>query len=131
MFFTESVTIKREKEKAALNYEKMEKQKISELSQQRMNFYTYISHEFKTPLSIIISSIDQLFENNDISDSLKEKFQRLKRSSKRLSFLFNQLMDFRKIETKHAKLVLQNGDIVEFTKENLSGFFSIIRSTTS
>lgn len=111
------LTIEREKEKAALNYEKMEKQKITELNQQRMNFYTYISHEFKTPLSIIISSIDQLFEDKDISDSLKDKFRRLRRSSKRLSFLFNQLMDFRKIETKHAKLVLQNGDIIGFIRE--------------
>lgn len=115
--FYRNLTIEREKEKAALNYEKMEKQKIAELSQQRMNFYTYISHEFKTPLSIIISSIDQLFEDHDISDSLKVKFQRLKRSSKRLVFLFNQLMDFRKIETKHAKLVLQKGDIVGFIRD--------------
>jgi DNA-binding response OmpR family regulator/nitrogen-specific signal transduction histidine kinase len=111
------LTIEREKEKAALNYEKMEKQKITELNQQRMNFYTYISHEFKTPLSIIISSVDQLFEDKDISESLKEKFRRLSRSSKRLSFLFNQLMDFRKIETKHAKLVLQKGDVIGFIKE--------------
>lgn len=111
------LTIEREKEKAALNYEKMEKQKITELNQQRMNFYTYISHEFKTPLSIIISSVDQLFEDKDISESLKDKFRRLRRSSKRLSFLFNQLMDFRKIETKHAKLVLQKGDVVGFIKE--------------
>ncbi|QGY46780.1 response regulator [Maribellus comscasis] len=111
------ITIDKEKEKAALKLERIEKEKIKELSQQRLNFYTYISHEFKTPLSIIISSIDQLFDRSDVSDDLKQRFQRLGRSSKRLSFLFNQLMDFRKIETKHAKLVLQKGDIVNFLRE--------------
>ncbi len=115
--FYKKITIDKEKEKAALNYEKIEKKKIKELSQQRLNFFTYISHEFKTPLSIIISSIDQLSINKDISGELKLKFERLNRSSRRLSFLFNQLIDFRKIETKHAKLVLQKGDIVGFLKE--------------
>lgn len=115
--FYKKITIDKEKEKAALNYEKIEKKKIKELSQQRLNFFTYISHEFKTPLSIIISSIDQLSINKDISGEIKLKFERLSRSSKRLSFLFNQLIDFRKIETKHAKLVLQKGDIVGFLRE--------------
>ncbi len=111
------ITIDKQKEKAALKMAQMEKEKIQELSRQRLNFYTYISHEFKTPLSIIISSIDQLTIQGNISDDLKQRFQRLGRSSKRLSFLFNQLMDFRKIETKHAKLILQKGDIVNFLRE--------------
>ncbi|KJF45330.1 hybrid sensor histidine kinase/response regulator transcription factor [Draconibacterium sediminis] len=112
------ITIDKQKEKAALDMERMEKEKIKELNQQRLNFYTYISHEFKTPLSIIISSIDQMIGKNDISDDLKVRFQRLIRSSKRLSFLFNQLMDFRRIETKHAKLILQKGDIIDFLRES-------------
>ncbi|WP_163326073.1 hybrid sensor histidine kinase/response regulator transcription factor [Draconibacterium mangrovi] len=112
------ITIDKQKEKAALDMERMEKEKIKELNQQRLNFYTYISHEFKTPLSIIISSIDQIFGQKDVSDDLKVRFQRLSRSSKRLSFLFNQLMDFRRIETKHAKLILQKGDIINFLRES-------------
>ncbi|MCG8310645.1 MAG: response regulator [Cytophagales bacterium] len=111
------ITIDKQKEKAALTYERMEKAKMNELNRQRLNFYTYISHEFKTPLSIIISSIDQLFGDQGITDELKQRLQRLNRNSKRLSFLFNQLMDFRKIETKHAKLVLQKGDIIGFIRE--------------
>jgi len=124
-FFYRKITIDKEKEKAALTYERMEKENIKELNQQRLNFYTYISHEFKTPLSIIISSIDQLFNEQDISEKLRQSFQRLSRSSKRLSFLFNQLMEFRKIETKHAKLVLQKGDIIEFLRETCFVFSPI------
>lgn len=122
LFIYRKVTIDHEKEKAALSYEKIEKQKIKELNQQRLNFYTYISHEFKTPLSIIISSVDQFIDNQEITGELKVKFDRLRRSAKRLSFLFNQLMDFRKIETKHAKLVLQKGDIVGFLRETCLAF---------
>ena len=117
VLFFRKITIEKEKEKAALGIERMERQKMRELNQQRLNFYTYISHEFKTPLSIIISTIDQILNESNLSKDLLSRFQRLNRSSKRLSFLFNQLMDFRKIETKHAKLVLQKGDIIEFLRE--------------
>jgi ligand-binding sensor domain-containing protein/signal transduction histidine kinase/DNA-binding response OmpR family regulator len=115
--FYRKIALDKEKEKTALTYERVEKEKIKELNQLRLNFYTYISHEFKTPLSIIISSVDQLFSKKNLTEDLNLPFQRLSRSSKRLSFLFNQLMDFRKIETKHAKLVLQKGDIISFVEE--------------
>jgi len=115
-------TIIREKEKSALKIEKLEKERMKELNHQRINFFTYISHEFKTPLSIIIASIDELLENKDLNAYENEKFGRLKRSAKRLSFLISQLMDFRKIETKHAKLVLQKSDLIQFLKDTCLAF---------
>lgn len=121
-FLYRKITIDKEKEKTALKLERMEKEKIKEANLQRLNFYTYISHEFKTPLSIIISSIDQFFSDSKISNDSKNSLQRLKRSSKRLSFLFTQLMDFRKIQSKHAKLVLQKGDIIDFLRETCMVF---------
>ncbi len=116
-FFYRKITIDKEKEKTALTYERVEKEKMRELNQLRLNFYTYISHEFKTPLSIIISSVDHLFHKKNLAEEIKLPLQRLSRSSKRLSFLFNQLMEFRKIDTKHTKLVLQKGDIISFIQE--------------
>ena len=116
-FLYRRITIDKEKEKATLALERLEKEKMNEMNQQRLNFYTYISHEFKTPLSIIISGVEQLFESKDIPNDLEPKFQRLIRNAKRLSALFNQLMDFRKIETKHAKLVLQKGDVIGYLRD--------------
>jgi len=114
--------ILREQQKAALHLEKVEKERIQELNQQRLNFFTYISHEFKTPLTIIIASIEEFFELNQLPEKLKDSLAPIRKSAKRLEFLINQLMDFRKIETKHARLVLQKGDMVLFLKETCQAF---------
>ncbi len=117
----------RMKHKNELHIERMEKEKIKELNTQRLNFYTYISHEFKTPLAIIVSTLDDLFKNKDVKHSDKERIQRLNRSSKRLSFLLSQLMDFRKIETKHAEVVLKLGDVISFMKDVCYAFEALFQ----
>ena len=119
------VTLNREKDKAALKYEKLEKNKIKALNRQRINFFTYISHEFKTPLSIIVAGIEELKNSNEFSRITGKKVDRIKRSTNRLSFLINQLMDFRKIESKHEKVVVQQGDIIHFIRETCTAFTSM------
>ena len=116
---------KREKERSALKIEKLEKENIKQLSEQRINFFTYISHEFKTPLSIIIASVDELMEQSVQYNKLSLQFDRIRRSSKRLSFLIGQLLDFRVIESKHAKMYLQKGDVVGFIRDTCMAFSPI------
>jgi ligand-binding sensor domain-containing protein/signal transduction histidine kinase/DNA-binding response OmpR family regulator len=112
----------RHKEKLAINIEKIEKEKLQELHQHKMNFFTYISHEFKTPLTIIIASIDSFFSGDNLSNEIKERLTLIKRNALRLQFLLNQLMDFRKVETDHATLNLQRGDLMRFIKEIFIAF---------
>ncbi|MBN2766062.1 MAG: response regulator [Paludibacteraceae bacterium] len=111
----------RQKEKMALAIEKIEKQNLNVLHQHKMNFFTYISHEFKTPLSIIIASVEMLFQRseNETSD-MSEIHQSIKRSATRLLFLVNQLMEFRKIETDHAVLNITKGNVMDFLNQILA-----------
>ncbi|HEY6915870.1 MAG TPA: two-component regulator propeller domain-containing protein, partial [Paludibacter sp.] len=108
--------INRQHEKVALTIEKIEKENLKLLHQHKMNFFTYISHEFKTPLSIIIASVELLFqkETNNQQDENEEIHHTIKRSATRLLTLVNQLMEFRKIETDHAVIHVHKGDVVDF-----------------
>jgi len=107
--------ITRQKEKVALTIEKIEKENLRLLHQHKMNFFTYISHEFKTPLSIIIASVELLFQGSDSQPKDREEIHHtIKRSAMRLLTLVNQLMEFRKIETDHEVIHIQKGDIVDF-----------------
>jgi len=108
----------RQAEKVALTIEKIERENLNILHQHKMNFFTYISHEFKTPLSIIIASVEMLFKSNDKQGAETLEMQNLiKRSATRLLFLVNQLMEFRKIETDHAVLNITKANIVDFTNQ--------------
>ena len=114
----------RHKEKLTLKIEKIEKEKLTEMHQHKINFFTYISHEFKTPLTIILATLEAFLsgENKTIPDELKNKIFTLKRNALRLQFLINQLMDFRKIETDHASPVMQTGDVICFLREIFYAF---------
>ncbi|MFV0592223.1 MAG: two-component regulator propeller domain-containing protein [Draconibacterium sp.] len=112
----------RQREKMTLKIEKIEKAKLRELHQHKINFFTYISHEFKTPLTIILASMDTFFRGENVPPEFKTRMITLKRNVQRLQFLINQLMDFRKIETDHAKTNLQSGDVIQFLREVFNTF---------
>lgn len=112
----------RHREKMVLKIEKIEKEKLNELHRHKINFFTYISHEFKTPLTIILATLDSFFDGENIPSEFRDRLQTLKRNVMRLQFLITQLMDFRKIETDHASPNLQTGDVVQFLREVFNAF---------
>lgn len=117
----------RHREKMALKIEKIEKEKLRELHQHKINFFTYISHEFKTPLTIILASIDAFFSGDKIPEPYANRLISVKRNVLRLQFLINQLMDFRKIETDHAVPNLQYGNVVQFLRELFDAFSTLFK----
>ena len=89
---------------------KMEK----EMSNFRIEFFTHISHEFRTPLAIIQSAVEKI--SNSENGHNKNTLLTLQRGNKRLQRLINQLMEFRKANTGNMKLALEENDIVSFTR---------------
>ncbi|KAA6302781.1 MAG: Sensor histidine kinase TodS [Candidatus Ordinivivax streblomastigis] len=97
-----------------LHIAQIEKEKSEELSQTKLRYFTNISHDFMTPLTIISCLID------DAENSLKGNFKQSKtiRSNiDRLKRLLQQVIDFRKIEYGKMKLSVINGDIALFIKD--------------
>ncbi|ANH81585.1 hypothetical protein A8C56_11910 [Niabella ginsenosidivorans] len=102
--------------KSALQFEHLNHEKDMELAQQKINFFTNISHEIKTPLTLILTPLEKIIRSGRNS-KIKSQLQLIQRNGERLSRLVNQLLDFRKLES--GKMTLRNteNDLVEFLKE--------------
>lgn len=93
--------------------------KLEQASQAKVNFFTRISQEFRTPLSLIMGPTKELLENCDkISKAeLAKKFNIIHANAARLVTLINQLLDFRESETSRQQLKLSRIDIVRFIRD--------------
>ena len=100
------------------------KQKV-ELQQQKLQFFTNISHEFRTPLTLIINPIQELLKLNesDFPKSVRHKHRIIHKNAERLSRLINELMDFRKLQSNKLRLRISQFNLIEHTK-NIISFFN-------
>lgn len=102
--------------------QKMNMQK--ELTQFRIDFFTQVSHEFRTPLAIIQNSIQHILDSKGEHVS-RSALQTVKRNSKRLMKLINQLIEFRKIQNDCMHLNLIAGDVVDHVRRIVDDFRSV------
>ena len=86
------------------------------LHQLKLQFFTNITHEFRTPLTLILGPVKRLINNFEKNDPVFSQLNLIKNNSERLLRLINQILDFRKIEMGKLELNLVNKDIVSFTK---------------
>jgi signal transduction histidine kinase/ligand-binding sensor domain-containing protein/DNA-binding response OmpR family regulator len=115
----------KEKQEAKLliEQERQEVKRMQELDQLKTKFLTNVSHEFRTPLSLIMAPVDKMLADADKERG--EQLNMIRRNAKRLLNLVNQLLDFRKMEVQELKLHARSGDIVSFIKEMSSSFSDI------
>ena len=92
-----------------------------ELSTFRLNFFTHIAHEFRTPLAIISGAAEKLTTNNEQTVS-RSAIQTVRRGTLRLSKLVNQLMEFRRINTGNQRLGVMEADIVKLGRTTSDEF---------
>ncbi|WP_461449552.1 hybrid sensor histidine kinase/response regulator transcription factor [Mucilaginibacter sp.] len=88
----------------------------------RFNFFTNVSHEFRTPLTLMLGPIDDLLANEKLTALAGKNFKMIRQNAYRLLKLVNQLIDFRKIEFDKQSLKASNNNIVEFVKDVLDSF---------
>jgi ligand-binding sensor domain-containing protein/signal transduction histidine kinase/DNA-binding response OmpR family regulator len=113
----------RRNEKEVLKSEKIEKEKIQEISQLKLQFFTNVSHELRTPLTLILGSLEEMTKDmSKVPDGLKSHLQVLNRNSKNLLRQVNRLLDFRKNEVEKLKLNAGKGNIIHFLKESSLSF---------
>ena len=112
------------KEKNELNIERLKVKKQEELNINKMQFFTNISHEFKTPLTLIISPLrdmQQTEENKERAHLIKVML----RNADRLQRLINQILDLRKAEYDKIEIRVHPLNIISFV-QNFLGLFSDI-----
>ncbi|HEX5171670.1 MAG TPA: substrate-binding domain-containing protein [Cyclobacteriaceae bacterium] len=92
-------------------------------TQEKLKFFTNISHEFKTPLTLIMGPIEELLERGgDSKPNLHENLLMIRKNAMRLLRLVNQLMDFRKIEDRKMLVKASELDIVLFIGDMMAAF---------
>ena len=103
-----------------LKLEIMRRETYKEINQTKMVFFTNISHEFKTPLTLILGPIETLLET--ATEGQRKMLLIMKQNAERLLRLINQIMDMRKIDNNKMKLSLGMGDIAAFGQEIYATF---------
>jgi signal transduction histidine kinase/DNA-binding response OmpR family regulator/streptogramin lyase len=86
--------------------------KILQIDELKTRFFNNISHEFRTPLTLIQGSLEDLMEHARLSKREIKKLELISRNSEQLLKLVNQLLDIAKLDSGHKKLKLVNGDIL-------------------
>jgi len=111
--------------KRALFLELVENERQQELSQMKLEFFTNISHEFRTPLTLINGPVEELMLSVEKNTQIERKLKTIKQNSDRLLKLINELMDFRKAEKGQMKIYCKNQDIIPFCFEVYESFKGI------
>jgi signal transduction histidine kinase/ligand-binding sensor domain-containing protein/DNA-binding response OmpR family regulator len=107
----------KEKLNQKLQLEYIEAERIKENNRVKLDFFTNISHEFRTPLTLISGPLQQLLADYNGTNEMYKKLLVIESSTTHLLELINRLMDFRKLESNKSKLETAKGNIVKFTKE--------------
>lgn len=102
--------------KRKLELKELEEAKREEIHQTQLQFFTNISHEFRTPLSLILGPLEKLTKENPNS-SFNHYYTTMYRNAARLMNLINELMDFRKVEAGALKLKVIPGNLSLFIDE--------------
>ncbi|HWB90267.1 MAG TPA: ATP-binding protein, partial [Puia sp.] len=113
--------IRRARARFALDEERRETMRVRELDRMKIKFFTNLSHEFRTPLSLILSPVDKLIRSPE-DPGRRHLAMTIERNARRLLHLVNQLLDLRKMEVNELKLNMSGGDIAAFIKATASSF---------
>lgn len=128
LWFFQRYSVIHIKQKNELMMEHFEKEKIQELSQMKLRFFTNISHEFRTPLTLIIGPLEKLIRKGDYDKKTVENFSIMHRNASILLRLINQLIDFRKFEQGKMKLRASNTNVVSFLNEVFLSFAELAKN---
>jgi signal transduction histidine kinase/ligand-binding sensor domain-containing protein/CheY-like chemotaxis protein/AraC-like DNA-binding protein len=107
---------------------KVREEKEQELDQMKLLFFINVSHEFRTPLTLILNPIDKILSSFNDPDEVKKSALIIQRSSRRLLHLVNQLLDLRKMDLGKTALEITRMDIVKFSKDVFILFEDLAKS---
>ncbi|OQP63721.1 hypothetical protein A3860_22515 [Niastella vici] len=107
-----------------MEQQKKEVEVARELDQLKIKFLTNLSHEFRTPISLIMGPVDNLLNHIHDKGPLGQ-LQMIRRNARRLLNLVNQLLDFRKMEENELTLHASEGEVIGFMKEVFDSFIDL------
>lgn len=109
----------------SLEKEQQEKERNEKLTQAKLRFFTNISHEFRVPLTLIISQIDLLSQSTSLSPTVYNKILKISKNANRMRGLINELLEFRKLEQHFVSLRVSEQDLNPFLKDIYLSFHEL------
>ena len=97
---------------------------LSELDRAKTAFFSNISHEFRTPLTLMLGPLEEAITDNRLSQEARERLQLVERNAARLQKLVNSLLDFSRIEAGRVQASYEETDLAAFTRDLASTFRS-------
>lgn len=100
-------------------------EKASEAKEAKMNFFTNISHEFRTPITLMLLPIAELLKDKQLPADAHRKVALIDKSANRVLKMVNELIDFRKIEFDKMRLSVANVDISKAVQDTVQAFADV------
>ncbi len=114
LWLTRHLGLRQQALKNQLIVAKLDREQEKKLTLFKERLFTNISHEFRTPLTLILGPIDDILTRKKLETTVEKSLRMVQKQSKRMLRMVNQLLDFQKAETGNLKLTLQAGEIVSF-----------------
>lgn len=124
LYFTYRVIRQRIREKQAQELQKMELVKTKEINQAKLQFFTNVTHEFLTPLTILSASLDEMKMQ---APQLDDFYKVMSENINRLIRLLQQILEFRKAESGNLKLKVSEGDLSAFVRKEVEAFLPLMK----
>lgn len=116
--------LKRQKQEFEQAQKIMEINKTHELDELKFRFFTNISHEFKTPITLILTPLEKLLKET-VTNEQRSLLNIMRRNALNLLNMVNEILEFRKLDLNKMRLSLSSGDIISFVKEICLSFSSL------
>ena len=96
-----------------------------QLTDFKLKFFTNVSHEFRTPLTLIQGAMEKIREAKDVPGSIKQPLSNMRQSTDRMLRLVNQFLEFRRMQNNKLSLALAETDIVQFVYNIYMSFYDM------
>ena len=93
-----------------------------QLANIKLRFFTDISHELRTPLTLIASPVSEILEHETLTTNARKHLTLVHKNTERMLHLVNQILDFRKIENKKMKVLLEKTDVLSLLQKVMDNF---------
>ncbi|MCE7070086.1 ATP-binding protein [Dyadobacter sp. CY327] len=111
------ILIERERMNFKLEQERHYAQQLHELDMMKIRFFTNVSHEFRTPLTLMLTPLENLLKNIRSDHTVHRQLSLVHRNAQRLFNLVTQMLDFKKLEVEETQFRPERGDIVRFLRQ--------------
>ena len=120
--------LRRERAKNESKIREIKAQQLLEMDRLKSDFFANVSHEFRTPLTLILSPLEHWLTDISTDNPYATQFRSMHRNAKRLLLLVNQLLDLSKLEVGKMQINAQPGDLIHFVKRIANSFISFAES---